>query len=269
MRKQVFLFLLCCFFPLSSLAESLEWMNTEDRYSEWLYVSGRGEMRYYAQNDPRWGMMHFRYPHHQVSPTFSGTGCVPSALANCIANLVSREKLIALDAYSQGEGFFICPCSMNSLECSRMHERYRLQTTSDYERFLSLAIGSYISGNNPELQYACGTLYMLDELAAIYGLRYQRVDDLHRAADIVRNQQALAIFLVGGEDCPFTQNGHALVLCYADDQEYYFLDSYFRLNYEFDRMRIVRIIEPGLVAVRRDKISRLGANSIYVIWPEN
>ena len=243
-------------------------MDSEEDYPDYLYVPGRGCMRYYAQNDPQWKQMRFRYPHQQNSPTFSGTGCVPTALANCIANLLIEDKLAVLGEYSKGSGFYICPCSMNQMECNRKHERYQLQTELDFDRFLCLAIGSYMSGNNPAQQYACGTMFLLDDLMKIYGLRYQKVDNLHQAAERVRADQAMAVCLVGGEDCPFTQSGHALVFCHADDQEYYFLDSYYRLNYEWDRQQIVRIVEPGVVAVSKDKISRLGASSIYVIWPQ-
>ena len=157
---------------------------------------------------------------------------------------------------------------MNQLDCNGKHDRYLLQNARDFDRFLCLAIGSYISGNNPDGQYACGTLAMLDELMEIYGLRYQKMDSLKQAAEIVQNERALAIFMVGGEDCPFTANGHALVLCHADENEYYFLDSYFRLEYELDKLRLLRIVEPGLTAMKKETVSRLGANSIYVIFPE-
>ena len=243
-------------------------MHSEDAYPRYVQVPGRGEMRYYAQNEPLWGKMSFRYPHQQKKVNFSGTGCVPSALAHCIVNLVPQEELTTLNAYSQGDGFQICPCSMNQLDCNGKHDRYLLQNARDFDRFLCLAIGSYISGNNPKGQYACGTLAMLDELMEIYGLRYQKMDSLKQAAEIVQNERALAIFMVGGEDCPFTANGHALVLCHADENEYYFLDSYFRLEYELDKLRLLRIIEPGLVAMKKETVSRLGAGSIYVIFPE-
>lgn len=268
MRKWLCLLLICCFMPLSALAEMPEWMATEDAYPRYVQVPGRGEMRYYAQNEPLWGKMSFRYPHYQAPMYFSSTGCVPTALANCIANLVSREKLTVLREHAAEKDFFICPCSMNLVECNRTHARYPLTTTADFDRFLCLAIGSYISGNNPEGEYACGTLAMLDELMEIYGLRYQKLDDLKQAAEIVQKERALAIFLVGGEDCPFTASGHALVLCHADENEYYFLDSYFRLEYELDKLRLLRIVEPGLAAMKNDKVSCLGANSIYVIFPE-
>lgn len=261
----VFLLLL----PARVLAQDACFIDTSDAWPGQVTVPGRGAMRYYAQNDPTWSLMTYRFPHQETEPRFSGAGCVPTALANLIANLVEPEQLPAIDAYSyRDEGFFICPCSMNRFDCDRTHTRYRLTTVQDFDQFFCLAVGSYLSGNNPASDYACGTLYMAAPLLRIYGLRFVLVDEnLSLAAQAVAQEGALALMLVGGPDCPYTSGGHALVLCAVDGESYYFLDSFRREEYPLDTKGILRMIEPGVTAVRRDRVGDLGAYQIYVVYP--
>lgn len=272
MLIQKLIFLMCLLlaaFP--SLAETNEFPGTDPGvgYPPRVLVPGRGSMRYYAQNDPTWGLMTYRFPHQETEPRFSGAGCVPTALANLIANLVEPEQLSAIDAYSyQDEGFFICPCSMNRLDCDRTHTRYRLTTAQEFDRYFCLAVGSYLSGNNPVGDYACGTLYLAAPLLRIYGLPFVLAEhDLSFAARAVTREGALALMLVGGPDCPFTSGGHALVLCSVDSENYYFLDSFRREEYPLDTNGILQVVEPGVTAVRRDRIDDLGAYQIYVVYP--
>lgn len=254
--------------PALSQTDARELIDAGASFPDRVQAPGRGEMRYYPQNDPAWGLMTYRFPHQTMEPRFSGTGCIPSALANCIANLVPEERLPLLGAFSyQSQGFSICPCSMNRFDCDQTHDRYLLTTPEEYGRYFCLVIGSYLSGNNPQADYACGTLYLARELFRQYGLDSEETESLSQAAQAVRRDGALAVMMVGGPDCPFTEGGHALVLCDVDGDNYYFLDSFRREAYPLDTRRILRVVEPGLVAVRRDRAADLGAYQIHVVYP--
>ena len=133
------------------------------------------------------------------------------------------------------------------------------------KHFLSLIIGAYMAGNNPRGEFMNGNFSMVWELAELFGVSCTRVKEDIRAAARAVSQGAMAILLVGGPDCPFTQTGHALVLCGVGEEEYYFLDSFRREVYELDRFNSVRVIAPGLVAVPKDKVFRLGAYEIYIL----
>lgn len=238
-------------------------------YAAGVLVPGRGVMRYYAQNDPAWAMMKYRFPHQQVEPRFSGAGCVPSALANLLVNLMPPQRLPLVESHSYlGKGFWICPCSMNRLNCNQTHQRFRLTTVQEYQSYFCLAIGSYLSGNNDLDEYACGSMYLNESLYRIYDLKYKLVGtDLREAEREVNRAGALAIMMVGGSDCPFTTSGHALVLCASDSEYYYFLDSFRREEYELDYQHILRVVEPGVVGVRRKNANNLGAYQIHVVYP--
>lgn len=230
-------------------------------------VPGRGEMRYYAQNDPLWGQMAYRFPGQENTPRFSGSGCVPSALANCFANVLRPEEMtiILSQAFRESEGYRICSCSMNRKGCYQGHERYQLTTTLDLQIFFSLVMGAYMSGNNPTGATSNGSFGMIWELKNLFGLTCDRVSTLSEAAKLIGERDGMAVLLVGGDDNPFTSTGHALTLCGATDEEYFFLDSFCRETYELDKFGCIRVLEPGLVAVPRDKAFRLGAYSIHVI----
>ena len=243
-------------------------MDFSQSISGYLEAPHRGTVRYYAQNDPIWGMMSHRFPHQEIEPRFSGTGCVPSAVANCIANLVPRERLSEIGKHSYlNKGFFICPCSMNRMGCDGTHSRYQLTDERDFDEFFSLAVGSYLSGNNEMHEYACGTMFLTGPLLSTFGLSYVRTDNLNFAAREVMLEGAQAVLMVSGPDCPFTSGSHALVLCDADLDNYYFLDSFFREEYPLDQMQIVTILAPGLVAVPQSQAYRLGAYDIFVVYP--
>lgn len=242
-------------------------IRARDGFPQCLTAPNRGTLRYFAQNDPVWATMTYRYPHFENEPRFSGAGCVPSTIANCVVNLLPPEALPAIDRYSwRGEGFPICPCSMNLYDCDGTHDRFRIRQAADFERYFCLVIGAYMSGNNSEHALVCGTLSMTDELCGIYGLRCERAESMTAAAEAVA-RGALAVMMVGGEDCPLTKSGHALLLCDVDEDDYYFLDSFRHEAYEDDALHIVRVVQPGLIAVSRRQAYRLGAYQIIIVYP--
>jgi len=269
--------LLLAYLPIRGLGDerpnALDELDMSAMVSGFVEVPGRGQMRYYAQNDPVWASMIYRFPDQSNQPRFSGAGCVPSALANAFANLVAPERLTAILDYSyRNEGFSICSCSMNRKGCYQKHSRFRMETAADVENFLCLVIGSYMSGNNPEGTFINGNLSKIWELSRIFGLTCTQVRQDFAAAAKAVSQGDMAVMLVGGDDCPFTQKGHALALCGVGEDSYYFLDSFRREEYELDRLHIVEVLEPGLVAVKKDKLFRLGAYEIYILSrrePEN
>ena len=245
---------------------ALDELDMSRMVSGYVEVPGRGAVYYYAQNDPLWGGMAFRFPDQAYTPLFSGSGCVPSALANAFSNLAEDEVLARiLDVSYQKKGYFLCSCSMTRKGCYENHNRFQVQEQADVKRFFSLLMGSYMAGNNPRGEFANGNFSMVWELARLLDLSCTQAKDDFGAAARAVSQGAMAIMLVGGQDCPFTKTGHALVLCGVGEEEYYFLDSFRREYYELDRFRSVRVIEPGLVAVPKDKLFRLGAYQIYIL----
>lgn len=168
-------------------------IRARDGFPQCLTAPNRGILRYFAQNDPVWATMTYRYPHFENEPRFSGAGCVPSTIANCVVNLLPAEALPAIDRHSwRGEGFPICPCSMNLYDCDGTHDRFRIRQAADFERYFCLGIGAYMSGNNSEHALVCGTLSMTDELCGIYGLRCERAESMTAAAEAVA-RGALAV----------------------------------------------------------------------------
>ena len=165
----------------------------------------------------------------------------------------------------RGEGYAICSCSMNRKGCNGTHSRFRMETAEDVATFLCLAIGSYMSGNNPDGSITNGSLSKAWELAEIFGIDCSMVRKDFSAAAAAVSQGAMAVMLVGGDTCAFTETGHAIVLCGVGEDEYYFLDSFRREEYELDRFHSVRVITPGLVAVPKDKLFRIGAYDIYIL----
>jgi len=255
----------------NSKPDAIDLIDTTNMISGYREAEGIGRWRYYAQNDPTWGKMSFRFPHQKdILPVFSGTGCVPSAVANVIANMVPAERLPSLSSLTwKSRGFYICPCSMNRTDCEGTHNRYLLKTEEDFERYLSLAIGSYFSGNNTVQEYACGTMYLTGRIFKHFGLRYDYNVTIQEAVRAVENEGAMAVFMVGGETNVFTSSGHALVLCAVSDDMLYILDSFSRVQEEYLNYpgRVMKVIEPGLVAFDRSKLYRLEAYQIYVVYP--
>ncbi|MBQ4075038.1 MAG: hypothetical protein IJD39_07545 [Clostridia bacterium] len=279
MRVKILAFFLALILFMSVLlpAYSKEKPKAIDQIDDSMMISGYreapgvGTFRYYAQNDPTWGQMEFYFPHLKNNhPSFSGAGCVPTATANLIANMVDRNQLPSLSGISwKGDGFYICPCSMNRYECDHTHSRFRITTAQDFDKYLCLVIGSYYSGNNKDQNYSCGTLYMFGKLMKHFGLRYEYNVTIQKAARAVEKEGAMAVFMVGGDGNVFTSSGHALTLCAATDDTLYILDSFARTQDEYknNHKQMLRVIEPGMVAFDRNRIERLGAYQVHLVYP--
>ena len=280
MRIKYFCFLIAFFLCASLLlpASGAEKPRAVDQIDDSGMISGLreapgiGTFRYYAQNDPTWGKMRFRFPHQvDVEPRFSGAGCIPTATANLIANMVDGDQFPSLAGLTwKGKGFYICPCSMNRYDCQESHSRFLIETQADFEKYLCLVIGSFYSGNNTNQEYACGTMYLVGRVLKHFGLKYEYDVSIYRAVRAVQDEGAMAIFMVGGENNVFTTGGHALVLCAATNDTLYLLDSFARTQDEYmhNYSQMLKVIQPGLVTFERAKMERLGAYQIHLVYPK-
>ena len=161
-------------------------MDALEGTSRTVNVPGRGEMQYYAQNDPVWAAMRYEARRSKQARPFGQGGCGPTSMAMAIANLVPEESLGGISAYARVEnGYTFCTCSVNQYFCNHRHAQYRLETPAEFRRYLPLAIASFATGNNiwgeisrrdgggHYLTFASiyeGSLYILDPyLKADYG----------------------------------------------------------------------------------------------------
>ena len=121
--------------------------GARETLSCWVDVPGRGEVRYYAQNDGLWIDLIYETPSSTKKRPFGDGGCNPTALAMAVRMLVDEKDLpsIASDA---GRPYSLCNCSLNKNACGYGHARYYLTSPRDYDRFLPLVFADYACGNN-------------------------------------------------------------------------------------------------------------------------
>ena len=100
-------------------------------------VPGRGDLIYYAQNDPLWADMVYEPVNGTRGRTFGANGCCPTAAAIALASLLSPEALCRLSEGSGLEyGFTFCEDSVNQWFCTHRHLQYRVSTAAEYLRYL-------------------------------------------------------------------------------------------------------------------------------------
>ncbi len=234
-------------------------------------VPGRGEVRYYAQNDGLWIDLIYESPTSSKKRPFGDGGCNPTALAMAVRMLV-EEKNLPLISSDASRPFSLCNCSLNKNACGYGHARYYLTSPRDYDRFLPLVFADYACGNNihsvRSRSEAKGTVggYM-KYVCSAYGLALTSVSDQKTglAAVTAEDTAVIAYCASGGA---FTTVGHYVVIAWADEENVYFLDPLCREVYKTNNSGHVHIIQPGLVYMKRSELRYAGISG-YIIITKN
>ncbi len=249
-----------------SLTENI--FGAEETLSCWVDVPGRGETRYYAQNDGLWIDLIYESAVSSKKRPFGDGGCNPTALAMAVRMLVD-EKDLPLIAADAARPYSLCNCSLNKNGCGYGHARYYLTSPRDYDRFLPLVFADYACGNNVHgarsRSEAKGTVngYM-KYVCAAYGLDLESVSDQKTglAAVTAEDTAVIAYCASGGA---FTTVGHYVIIAWADESNVYFLDPLCRDKYKTNNADRVHIIQPGLVYMSRNELKYAGISGYIII----
>lgn len=235
-------------------------------YSGLVNIPGKGQMRYYAQNDPLWAALCYEKSGTQKRRPFRDSGCGPTAFAMVFAELIPQEELPQLCSYAK-QMFSLCPCSLNKSRCNKNHDRYIITSERDYIRFLPLIFGDYATGNNLSSTYsrssAPGTQSeFMEEISLSFGIEMVLSYDLQDALAALENgASVIALAAAGGS---FTDSGHYVKFAHADDERLYILDPLYREEYKTKNGRKIEIVQPGLVALKYENIRYALFSKFYI-----
>lgn len=246
-------------------------MDALEGTSRTVNVPGRGEMQYYAQNDPVWAAMRYEARRSKQARPFGQGGCGPTSMAMAIANLVPEESLGGISAYARVEnGYTFCTCSVNQYFCNHRHAQYKLETPAEFRRYLPLAIASFATGNNIWGETSRGdgggtnTAFM-KRVTEAYGLYFTLTKDRELALSALADG-AMVIASTGGKASPFTGGGHYLTLASVYEGSLYILDPYLKADYgKTDRRHLITQIEPGVLRVSMEDLDELLLYTFYIV----
>ena len=254
-----------------SLADDLTLMEAfftqPEQFSGLIEVPGKGEMRYYAQNDPLWRDLTYESGQSSTRRPFRDSGCGPTAGAMAVAALVPEDAFVRIAAYAKS-AYSLCSCSVNKAKCNKRHARYILTSQRDYVRFLPLIFGDFATGNNTlgdnsrssNVGTSSGFLY---DIASIYGLTLASTQSYDEAVLAVQSGDA-AVVALAGKGGAFTNTGHYVLLANIDDEKLYILDPLCRTEYKTNQGKKIEIIQPGLVALRHANVSAAQFSSFLI-----
>jgi len=241
--------------------------SIRDTFSGWIEVPGRGEMFYYAQNDPRWDQVKYNEVNKLlISRTIGESGCAPTAFSIFLRNVAPYRKLYELFALSaKGAGYPFCICSCQKRYCTGAHERFIPWTVEDLADYLPIVIASYIGGNNQNGQKGTPLMRsLLTKLSIPFTYTTKREDVL----EALRNG-AVVLANSGTTSSPFTNNGHYIVLASLYNGYIYILEPYVRTDYgKLDRKHILEIVQPGLVRALEGDFARLCCTGYVIAYPD-
>ena len=246
-------------------------MDALEGTSRTVNVPGRGEMQYYAQNDPVWAAMRYETRKSKQARPFGQGGCGPTSMAMAIANLVPEESLGGISAYARVEnGYTFCTCSVNQYFCNHRHAQYKLETPAEFRRYLPLAIASFATGNNIWGETSRGdgggtnTAFM-KRVTEAYGLYFTLTKDRELALSALADG-AMVIASTGGKASPFTGGGHYLTLASVYEGSLYILDPYLKADYgKTDRRHLITQIEPGVLRISMEDLDELLLYTFYIV----
>lgn len=273
--KQTCCFLLCmllwgnAFFACADqYLDTERYFSAPESVSGLVTVPGKNEpMRYYAQNDALWQDLIYEKKDVKKVRPFRDSGCSPSALAMALNKLVQEEDLPLIGEYALTP-YSLCTCSINKGACARHSGRYMITSLRDYVRFLPLILADFACGNNTFGVYSrsaaqgTATAYV-DKVCEVYGIEVSFTANAEEAMAAILNDNQAVIALAGSGGC-FTNNGHYVFLANADEENIYILDSLCREVYNTNHADKLTIIQPGVVALRKQDI-RFAKFSNYII----
>lgn len=245
-------------------------LDAKETVSGLVAVPGRGQMQYYAQNDPLWAEMAYEGRSNPRGRRLGSGGCAPVSMAMVVANLADENNLWWL-SYDSGldNGLTFCTCSVNQYYCSHRHAQYKPETPKEFRRYLPVLIASFATGNNQWKEVSRGKnpgtkpLFM-KRVAEVYNLRFEVSKQQERALAVLE-RGGMAVAVTGGAESPFTGNGHFLVLAAVDDLFLYILDPYLKEDYsQTDPKGLIEQLQPGLLRVKRRDWAELCLYTYYL-----
>lgn len=275
-RKTMLILMVICVFLAGgapfSCADTL--LSTEaffagrESVSGLVEVPGRGQMRYYAQNDALWGGLIYENPDVKSSRPFRDSGCGPTAIAMAVVQLVPPERLSSISRLAK-RSYSLCACSVNKGHCSQAHARYILTSQQDFVRFLPLVLGDYATGNNTLGQVTrnanVGTSNALGQnIAQAYNLHYRITKSYEEAVTAL--QSGSAVVALASRGSVFTNTGHYVLLAWVDADYLYVLDPLCREEYKTNNSRKLNILQPGLVSLANEDVSGAAKFSSFMIF---
>lgn len=232
-------------------------------------VGTLGKLQLYAQNDELWARFRYENKGSTEKRGFGDGGAGPTAVAMAVANLVPKEELPRMTGYALAtSGYTFCTCSVNQYFCNRLHAQYQIESPEEFVKYLPLAFGSFATGNNiwkdqSRTKRGGTNLLFMEYVAGIYGLELKTTKNLDEAVRAVENG-AMAVCVASSG--PFAKGSHYVVMAGLDDEYLYVLDPYRRDSYEAtDRERMLEMVTPNAVRVRRENMNRLGLKVFYVL----
>lgn len=217
---------------------------------------------FYVQNSPEWNYL-YTLDGLVVGPST----CAPTSLANLIVNCVPYDDLGKIAELTYKPFRFdtdnINGNNSNPAKC------FTVTVKEDYMRYLPLCITNYAMGNNKVgINGRYGNTFYYDPLLKHYGISYVKSKPLSYALEEVQTHDALVLVRTGGDDSPIApNNGHYFVMVYASDTYVYFLDSFVKEEYKYDRAHIIEQTEPGVIRVKRENVNRLALDAMYIVYP--
>ena len=179
-----------------------------------------------------------------------------------------------------GEPYSICPHAVNSWNCAKCKERLQIVSPEDYSQYLPVILAAYACGNNVDREVwrrasasqggSGGTgmqfLYSVCPKLSLSCVSPENTSDSSWLDLIGPDTVAVGM----STSSPFTGSGHYVAVLWVDDEYIYMLDPMEPASYskKTDKMRILEVIEPGLVRVQRDKYRHLGFYTIYIMSKE-
>lgn len=250
-----------------------DYFDTQQSASYMVQIPGRGEMRYYAQNDPMYATVKYENRRQNNHRKFTTGACVPTTLAISLANLVPMERLAELNAESyNGRGYSFCVCSCGPYHCNGKHEQYKLTTPEEFYRYLPMVTGAYACGNGPKAiiyrrNHGGTSTSIFKIFSDFFGLGFKK-NASHEEALAAIDEGAMCIVSTGGRKTPFAKGGHYMVLAGYDEEYLYILDPVIRKDYkETDKDGYLELIDTGLVRARRSDLKKLCLTSYTLIYP--
>jgi len=234
----------------------------------YINVPGRGDMYYYAQNDPSWDPVRYNFINEmRRGCTMGSAGCGATAFAILLRAVIPEEELLKMEMLSYNEqGYPFCICSNMPKYCTGVHERLKPETAEDFARFLPIIVSSFIGGNNQSRQAGnvlCRTLLSKLEIP------YESTSKMDVALDALK-KGAVIFSNTGTKASPFTKSGHYITLVSCYDGYIYIFDPYIRENYEaFDSKHVLEVIQPGFVRIEEEHMKKLCISGYTIVYPKS
>lgn len=258
------LFILIIFLQSIAFAENKseeQILKSKESFNKNVEVPTRGKMMLYAQNSPEWDDMFYDKIDGEYK-YFGNAGCVATAMGNAIVNLVEENELVKI------KSLFAKPFSLDSKAVNirlGKPKRHKFEVQDkDISRYFPLAIGQFCSGNNNLSIHGLRSTYYYRYLIQAFNLNSTIYSDAKEAL-LHLNDKSIIVTSSGGYSSPFGPIGHYFNLVAQDDEYIYAFDSYFRNKYNFDKKKIIEIIEPGLIRFKKANLEKMALNKLIVL----